>query len=176
MTGWISALLRTLRPQNPSTIEKSLDAYEKGVAAIANGKTTRAIDHFSTAISISPNSSKLYHHRADAFALNNQHKEAIVDYDVAVRLGPSYPDTYLDRGNSRYEIGDLTYAVKDFSEAIRLKPEWAEAYANRAVAHAELSNDTESEQDATKAKCLGVSQPRLNEMLQAARNGDTDDD
>jgi tetratricopeptide (TPR) repeat protein len=126
----------------------------------------QAIKHFTDAISTTPNSSKLYHHRADAFALNGQHFEAIMDYDVAVRIDATYPDTYLDRGNSRYALGHLDAAVKDFSEAIRLKSNWAEAYANRAVAYAELENMVESEKDAAKATSLGVDTDRLTEMLE----------
>ncbi len=169
ITGWITAIFNTIRQRRLSPAEKSLDSYEKGVAAIGKSKTTQAIKHFTDAIYAAPDSSKLYHHRADAFALNGQHLEAIVDYDVAVRIDPSYPDTYLDRGNSRYTIGHLTDAVKDFSEAIRLKPDWAEAYANRAVAHAELENLAESEEDATQARSLGVNENRLNEMLDSAK-------
>jgi tetratricopeptide (TPR) repeat protein len=170
MTGWISEIFDRVRQRNLSTPEKTLDSYDRGVAAVAAGKTAQAIRHFTDAISAVPDSSKLYHHRADAFALNGQHLKAIGDYDVAVRIDAAYPDTYMDRGNSRYALGHLGDAVKDFSEAIRLNPDWAEAYANRAVAHAELENKTESEQDAAKAASLGVDQDRLNEMLGPTRS------
>lgn len=175
MTGWISELLNRVRQRNLSTPERTLDSYERGVEAVTSGKTAQAIKHFTEAISAAPDSSKLYHHRADAFALNGQHLEAIVDYDVAVRIDASYPDTYLDRGNSRYALGHLEDAVKDFSEAIRLKPEWAEAYANRAVAYAELENMVESDQDAAKATSLGVDSDRLAEMLRTAQSGPSTD-
>ncbi len=171
MPDWLADLIDRYRQRNLSAPAKSLNSYDKGVRAIANGKPTLAIKHFTSAISTVPDSNKLYHHRADAFALNGQHLEAIVDYDVAVRLEPAYPDTYLDRGNSRYALGHLDAAIKDFSEAIRLKPEWAEAYANRAVAHAERKDAAESEQDAARARSLGVDETRLNEMLNDTRTG-----
>jgi tetratricopeptide (TPR) repeat protein len=170
MTGWISELLNRVRLRNLSTPERALDSYDRGVAAIGSGKTAQAIKHFADAISAAPDSSKLYHHRADAFALNGQHLEAIADYDAAVRIDAAYPDTYLDRGNSRYALGHLEAAVKDFSEAIRLNPDWAEAYANRAVAHAEFEHMVESDQDASKATSLGIDSDRLSEMLGAARS------
>ena len=171
---WLEKILNLFQQRNLTGAEKTLDSYAKGVAAIGKGKTAQAISHFTEAIAAAPDSSKLYHNRADAFALNGQHLEAIVDYDVAVRIDPAYPDIYLDRGNSRYAIGHLTDAVKDFSEAIRLKPDWGEAYANRAVVHAELENPDESDQDAKKAESLGVNETRLTEMLQTAQtNGDS---
>lgn len=171
MTGWFSEILNRVRQRNLSTPERTLDSYDRGVAAVASGNTAQAIKHFTDAISAAPDSSKLYHHRADAFALNGQHLEAIADYDAAVRIDAAYPDTYLDRGNSRYALGHLEIAVKDFTEAIRLNPDWGEAYANRAVAYAELDNMVESDGNASKATSLGVDQDRLSEMLEAARSG-----
>ena len=165
----LSQLRNLFQQRNLTGAEKTLDSYAKGVEAIGKGKTAQAINHFTEAIAAAPDSSKLYHNRADAFALNGQHLEAIVDYDVAVRIDPGDPDTYLDRGNSRYAIGHLTDAVKDFSEAIRLKPDWGEAYANRAVVHAELEKIEESDQDAEQAKTLGVNETRLTEMLETAQ-------
>jgi tetratricopeptide (TPR) repeat protein len=173
--GWLTDLIDRIRRRNLSAPEKSLDSYEKGIQAVANGKPALAIKHFTNAISMTPDSSKLYHHRADAFARNGQYNEAIVDFDVAVRLEPTYPDTYLDRGNTHYAAGQLDDAIKDFSEAIRLKPEWAEAYANRAVARMERGDEAESEQDAATARTLGVDQVRLNEMLHDARTSPESD-
>ncbi len=166
---WLADLVDRYRQRNLSVPEKSLDSYDRGVRATAKGRHARAIRYFTAAISAAPDSNKLYHYRADAFARNGQHFEAIVDYDVAVRLDPAYPDTYLDRGNLHYALGNLDNAIKDFSEAIRLKPEWAEAYANRAVAHSERGDEAESDQDAATARTLGVDEIRLNEMLNDAR-------
>ena len=167
----LSKLFNLIGYSKLSPVEKSLGFYEKGVKAAGQGKMADAVEHFTAAIYQAPNISKLFHHRADAYAKNEQHSAAIMDYDTAVRINPEYPDTYLDRGNSRYAIGDLEKAVKDFSEAIRLNDSWAEAYANRAVVYAEQGNATRSEQDAEKARLLGVDQNRLNEMLNAVRSG-----
>ena len=168
--GWLSGLIERFRQRNLSAAEKTLNAYDRGVREVERGSYAAAIRHFTEALSAAPESNKLYHHRADAFALNDQHREAITDYDVAVRLAPGYPDTYLDRGNSRYALGDLVDAIKDFSEAIRLKPNWGEAYANRAVAYAERGDQDKSERDAATARTLGVGEIRLEEMLSAARS------
>ncbi|MCZ6538854.1 MAG: tetratricopeptide repeat protein [Chloroflexi bacterium] len=176
MPTWLSDLIDRYRLRNLSTPEKTLKSFDRGVQATSNGNHVLAIKHFTAALSAAPNSNKLYHHRADAFAQNEQHLEAIVDYDVAVRLEPAYPNTYLDRGNSHYALGNLDAAIKDFSEAIRLKPDWAEAYANRAVAHAERGDAAESEQDAGIARSLGVDEARLTEMLHDAARGNANQD
>lgn len=169
MPGWLSELLHRFRQRKLSVAEKTLDSYDKGVKAAEIGRHALAIKHFTNAISEAPESNKLYHHRADSFALNRQHLEAIADYDAAVRLDPAYPDTYLDRGNSRYALSHLNEAIKDFSEAIRLNSEWAEAYANRAAAYAERGDVSESDQDDARARSLGIDESRLDEMLAAAR-------
>jgi len=168
MPGWLADLVDRYRQRNLSAAEKTLNSFDRGVRAADKGNQTLAIKRFTEALSAAPDSNKLYHHRADAYAQNGQHLEAIVDYDVAVRLEPAYPDTYLDRGNSRYALGNLDSAIKDFSEAIRLKPDWAEAYANRAVTYAERGDVAESEQDAAAARTLGVDDTRLSEMLDDA--------
>ena len=167
----LSKLFNLIGYSKLSPVEKSLGFYEKGVKASGQGKMIDAVEHFTAAIYQVPNVSKLFHHRADAYAKSEQHSAAITDYDTAVRINPEYPDTYLDRGNSRYAIGDLEKAVKDFSEAIRLNNSWAEAYANRAVVYAEQGNTARSDQDAEKARLLGVDQNQLNEMLSAVRTG-----
>ena len=79
MSGWISKLLNRVRQRNLSNPERTLDSYDRGVAAVVSGKAAQAIGHFTDAIAAAPDSSKLYHHRADAFALNGQHLEAISD-------------------------------------------------------------------------------------------------
>lgn len=172
---WLTDLKDRYRQRNLSDAEKTLSSCDRGIQATEQGKHALAIKYFTKAILAVPASNKLYHHRADAYAMNGQHREAIVDYDAAVRLEPAYPDTYLDRGNSRYALGDLDDAVKDFSEAIRLKPGWAEAYANRAVAHAESGAEAESDKDAARARSLGVDEVRLTEMLdEAARSSESE--
>ncbi len=167
----LSTLFNLIGYSKPSSAEKSLCFYEKGVKAAGQGKMIDAVEHFTAAIYQAPNVSKLFHHRADAYAKSEQHSEAIMDYDTAVRMNPDYPDTYLDRGNSRYAIGDLEKAVQDFSEAIRLNDSWAEAYANRAVVYAEQGDTARSDQDVEKARLLGVDQNRLDEMLSGVRSG-----
>ena len=169
----LSKLFNLIGYSKLSRVEKSLGFYEKGVKAAGQGKMIDAVEYFTAAIYQAPNVSKLFHHRADAYAKSDQHSEAILDYDTAVRMNPGYPDTYLDRGNSRYAIGDLEEAVKDFSEAIRINDSWAEAYANRAVVYAEQGDAAQSAQDAEKARLLGVDQNRLNEMLNAVNSGTT---
>ena len=103
--GWLTDLIDRYRQRNLSAAEKTLNSYDRGVRAGEQGDHALAIKHFTKALSAVPGSNKLYHHRADAFALNGQHRKAITDYDAAVRLEPAYPDTYLDRGNSRYALG-----------------------------------------------------------------------
>lgn len=170
MPSLFDRLINRIRGPKLTTPERTLNIFKNGVREVDEGHPKKAIEYFSEAIKAAPNSAKLHHYRADAFALSGDYDQAIVDYDIAVRLNPSYPDTYLDRGNTRYLLGHLETALKDFSEAIRLKPEWGEAYANRAVIHVELSNDEDAEADVAKAKSLGVDESQLANMLEAAHS------
>lgn len=155
--------------QKVHTPEHILNVFKYGVWEIDKGNPRKAVEYFSEAIIVSPNSSKLHHYRADAYALAGNLELAIIDYDISVRLNPTYPDTYLDRGNTNYRLDFLSKALKDFSEAIRLKPNWAEAHANRAVIYAELGDIEKSNLDASKAAELGLDESQLEEMLETVK-------
>tara|TARA_A100001037_G_scaffold66891_2_gene59223 strand:- start:12593 stop:13117 length:525 start_codon:yes stop_codon:yes gene_type:complete len=174
MPNWLDNLRTCYRQRKLTTPERTLNTFKNGVREVDEGHPDRAIKYFSEAINASPNSAKLHHYRADAYALNGNLDQAVIDYDTAVRLNPAYPDTYLDRGNTHYQLNNLDTALKDFSEAIRLKPDWAEAYANRAVIQAELGLKVESDNDAQTAHELGVDERQLEEMLESAWSN-TDD-
>jgi tetratricopeptide (TPR) repeat protein len=168
MPSWLDKIFNRYRQNKLTTPERTLNTFKNGVREVDEGHPEKAIILFTEAMKSAPNSSKLHHYRADAYALNDEHESAIFDYDIAVRLNPSYPDTYLDRGNSHYQLNQYDSALKDFSEAIRLKPEWGEAYANRAVINLELGNEDESKADAETAKSLGVDEAQLIEMLETS--------
>lgn len=148
--------------------ERALELYGEAVKLAANGRHRQAVEKFSAAIRLSPDTGKLFHHRGASFAEMGSFDAAVFDYDTAVRLTPAYPDTYLDRGNVRHAMGEPEKALKDYSEAIRLRPDWAEAHANRAVVHAELGDDSASQEDARRAVSLGVDSETLDEMISAA--------
>jgi tetratricopeptide (TPR) repeat protein len=151
---------------------RALALYEDGVRFSAAANHKRAVECFSEAIKLAPNTGKLLHHRGASFAGMGSFDAAVFDYDTAVRLDPAYPDTYLDRGNVRLLMDEPEKAARDYSEAIRLRPGWAEAYANRAVAHAETGDAAASNADAQRAVSLGVDEERLRELLNGVRESD----
>ena len=170
-------LLKRLRSgRKQSGAERALKLYEDGVRLANSGRYKQAVEKFSAAIRIVPDTGKLFHHRGAAFAEMGSFDAAVFDYDTAVRLDPAYPDTYLDRGNVRHAMDELDRALKDYTEAIRLRPDWAEAYANRAVVHAELGDETSMDQDLDRATALGVASDTLLEMIEAAREGRSGDE
>ena len=103
-----------------------------------------------------------------AHAAMGRLEHAIKALRRALELEPDSVGVRYKLGVELAHTGDLDDAIKDFSEAIRLKPGWAEAYANRAVAHAERGDAAESDQDAARARSLGVDAARLTEMLNDA--------
>jgi tetratricopeptide (TPR) repeat protein len=148
---------------------KAVLQYQTGVRRARKGQHNRAIEKFTSAIELSPDTGALYHHRASSYAELNRHSEAMRDLNSAVRLNPSYPDIYLDRGNSNRALGERTAATRDYSEAVRLRPDFGEAYANRAVVHVELGEDQLAREDAEQALALGIDEETLEELLQHAR-------
>lgn len=168
MASIIQTLKKLLKRNSLTVPEQALALYEEAVRLTDSGRHKQAVEKFSAAIRLSPNTGKLYHLRGAAFAEMGGFDAAVFDYDTAVRLNASYPDTYLDRGNVRHAMNEPGKAVKDYSEAIRLRPDWAEAYANRAVVYIELGDEAASKADVRKAVSLGVDETVLNEMIGAA--------
>ncbi len=169
MASLFDFLKNLLTRRRLTAAERTLKLYDDAVRLAESGRHKQAVEKFSAAIRLSPNTGKLFHHRGSSFAEMGGFEAAVFDYDTAVRLTPTYPDTYLDRGNARHSMGEPEKALKDYSEAIRLRPDWAEAYANRAVVHAELGDDPASQRDKAKALSQGVNPAILDEMISAAR-------
>lgn len=157
-----------------SVIEDALSTFDAGVEAAHSGKNKKAIDLFTRAIDLSPNTYGIYQHRGAAYAETGRHLEAIVDYDVAIRLNPSYPDTYVDRGNSQHAIEQYDRAIKDYTEAIRLRPNFAEAFANRAVVHIATGDESAATEDKESAYANGIDREALGELLEEARESSLD--
>ncbi len=152
-----------------SGIEDAMSTFDAGVEAFGAGRNKKAIELFTRAIEMSPNTSGIYQHRGSAYAETGRHLEAIADYDVAVRLNPIYPDTYVDRGNSQHALEEYDRAIKDYSEAIRLRPNFAEAYANRAAVHVELGDEAAATGDIESAYANGIDREALNALLDQIR-------
>jgi tetratricopeptide (TPR) repeat protein len=107
-----------------------------------------AVDSYTRALEINPNSASTYINRARALETNPfadsaadfrvRQQRAISDYDEAIRLDPKDAHAYMNRGDAYYKLGEHERAFSDYDEAIRLDPKDAHAYMNRGDAYYKL--------------------------------------
>jgi tetratricopeptide (TPR) repeat protein len=99
-----------------------------------------AIDRYTKAITLSPNTPGIYNNRGNARASINDHAGAVADYTDAVRLDSGFAEAYANRGVSKALLGDLQGAREDYSEALRLVPRDPVVLANRGRVRSELGD------------------------------------
>ena len=85
----------------------------------------------------SPDSSRAYNNRGNAYGKKGQYDQAIKDFNRAIELKPDDALAYNNRGNAYQYKGEYDQAIKDISRAIELKPDYALAYNNRGYTYGE---------------------------------------
>ena len=119
---------------------------EKGVTHfIQRGETNfnsenykAAINAFTKAINIDPNSASSYNWRAlSYYRLDDvvNLDAAIKDFTKAIILDPKESVYYFNRGDSHYQSGNFKDAIDDFERAINLDPNDDDYYNMRALSY-----------------------------------------
>ncbi len=81
----------------------------------------RAIDDWTVAIRLKPDSAEAYYFRGRAYACKGEDKaKSLADYNEAIRLKPDYADAYYFRALS-YGDADRDKQIADLTAALRLK-------------------------------------------------------
>ena len=129
-----------------------------GALALQRGKSTEAVQHYSTALSdrslADDRRATILNDRGVAYVRMGRTREAIEDFNKAVELFPEYAATYNNRGNLLLALGLPGEALKDFDRAIVLAPGYAAAYNNRAGAMMQIGKPEKAIRDFTQAVTL----------------------
>jgi tetratricopeptide (TPR) repeat protein len=129
---------------------------DRGLGALAAGKTDEAIADFNEAIRIAPSLAKAHANRGIAYSRGKDFEKAVADFDEALRLEPGYPKASLYRGESNQRRGMLEAAKADYDAAIRLDPKSVDAYLARAGVLQPLGDARGAIADLDKAMALGA--------------------
>jgi PQQ-dependent catabolism-associated CXXCW motif protein len=120
-----------LAPLRTADIEARI-TDRKNAAKYAGGYTDRgdnyysdrdydsAIDQYSKAIELAPNSAGAYNRRAFVYSKKDDYDNAIKDLDQAIALEPKYAASHDNRGEAFYYKGDYDAAIRDYEKAIEL--------------------------------------------------------
>jgi tetratricopeptide (TPR) repeat protein len=106
-----------------------------GVARQRQGNLQAAVENFSKAIELDPNSARAFDNRAGVLAELQQFDASLADSNEALRISPKFAEAYNNRGVTWRMKGENDKALADYSQAIELYPKYAAAYANRGYIH-----------------------------------------
>jgi tetratricopeptide (TPR) repeat protein/transcriptional regulator with XRE-family HTH domain len=120
----------------------------------------QAIDLYSQALALKPETVSLYNNRGIAYLRRGQPgdiERAITDLNAYVAALPDNVVAYVNRGAAYFQLGsaeNLAHAVDDFGRAIALKPDAPEAYFNRGLAYLRLDEPSKWQADLTRVLAL----------------------
>jgi len=157
-------------PVAPTTpAPQSVEEYVELGESLAEQKMyLEAIEQFSTAIELDPQSAEAFFLRGRAHydyavklsvdetgyapevvpflsdEVTEQLRLAVDDYTSAVGLDPQYAKAFNNRGNARATLGDLEGGVEDYDAALELDGRLTLTYYNRGLIHYRLGNYQEA--------------------------------
>lgn len=155
--------LRDLLEQIEFIGEKSLSAidyFNRGVVKNQASNFKGAIDDFTMAIELSPNSYEAYYNRGVAKAQLLNYESSINDFTKTISLRPLFMDAYLNRGIMKMQQNDCKMAMSDFDKAIEIKPEFADVYFYRGLCKLQLGSKVSGCDDLNKASIKGNTKAR----------------
>ncbi|GAB5503342.1 tetratricopeptide repeat protein [Pyruvatibacter sp.] len=95
----------------------------RGVAYKLTGQLDEAIEDYTKALELSPESGDIYTTRANAFLEMAQLDAAINDANKALAFNPNYAAAYFVRGRIFEALGQKGFARDDFVRAYELAPD-----------------------------------------------------
>jgi tetratricopeptide (TPR) repeat protein len=117
----------SLRNDSPLT-EKDRSSW------LIEHETDKAIEKFTSAITLQPDYFRPYALRAKAWQKKGDLGKALADLNIAIRIQPEYANNYQDRAIVLQAKGALDKAIADYDKYIQRKPKEPRGYVNRSTA------------------------------------------
>ena len=108
--------------QKTMAVKPAYDAYEEGLEALEDKRTSDALTFANTAIKLFPEEGHFYALRGDARSVDGKHDQAVKEYNSAIRRRDDYFYYYLRRGISQKELRRLDSAQSDLERSIEMFP------------------------------------------------------
>jgi len=122
-----------------------------GYEYMSNGEYYKAIEAFSKAIELDPNSYSAYFIRGSLYGQLRRYREALEDFNRAINLNPNNAAAYISRGNVYRNLKQYGLALEDFNRAINLDPNQRVSYAYRGKVYKDLGQYDKAMEDFNKA-------------------------
>ena len=125
--------------------------FERGHRAFQRGEFQTAIDDYTQAIALQPDSANAYYNRGIAYENIGEYELAIDDYTRAIEIEPDHAPIYNNRGVAYDIIDRHQAAISDYSKAIELQPDHVRAYNNRSIVYCTTGDYQAAIRDCDKA-------------------------
>ena len=107
--------------------------WQIGMVCYHRSEHSLAENYFDKAISLNPDSERLYFNRGQSAFILNKHNEAYQYYRKASILNPTFIEPYFHVASAAYHIDLSNLGEKVIAYALILKPDYAEALNLRAL-------------------------------------------
>lgn len=105
----------------------SADLIKKGVTALKDGKTQDALNAFTEAQRLDPNSPRPHYYIASALERMDLPDSARSEYESAIRMNPKYAEALTGLGNLLRKQGKLEEGTEKLEQAVKYDPKDAAA-------------------------------------------------
>lgn len=143
----------------PMTVPMAYNS--RGQAWYNKGELEKAVEDYSTSITLNPFDPFPYNNRALVYEGLGRTEAAIDDYTKAISLDPGFYNAYNNRGIAYGQVGRLNEAVEDFTAALKIDPSSSSAYLNRGFALLNMERPNDALNDFTKADTLAPGSPMV---------------
>jgi curved DNA-binding protein CbpA len=128
-----------------------------------------AIQDFTQAIALSPDSIEAYLGRCEAYDAIQNDRAVLDDCFQILQRNPKSAQAYLYQGQARLRLGYVESAIDAYTQAISLEESFALAYVRRAQARLERQDTALAYPDLKKAQSLYRTQQNWTQVKQVER-------
>lgn len=152
--------------QSPSP-DSFVSAMNRGNELVKAGRYTEAVDAFSEAVRLNPQSSDAYVARGNARRAQKDFTAAMADYDAAVNLKPGDNDLLITLANVKTDMRRYDEAIADLGMILASDPNNLDAIVSRGYARKQLKDYPGAKADFEKALTLSPNHRFASRMLQS---------
>ncbi len=131
--------------------EIELPWINRGKAYSQRGEHGKAVDDFSHAIQVMPNSADAYNNRGNEYGDLKQYEKGIEDLNQSIKLRPHFVEAYNNRAHLYMSVGMMKEAEDDFNKALEMNPDYAGGWYNRGNLYRKTGEYAKAVADYTQA-------------------------
>jgi len=165
MDQWIRAVsAKNARTAAPDSF---VSATNRGNELAKAGRYKEAMDAFSEAVRLNPQSSEAYVGRGNARRAQKDFAGAMADYEAAVNLKPGDKDLLITLANIKTDMRKYDEAIADLGRILAADPDNLDAIVSRGYARKQIRDYPGAKADFEKALALSPNHGFAARMIQS---------